>query len=165
VDASKRWPRLTIRGIMGLVFMVALSLYSGMAAVEVYRDKEFHVHSGILKRSESELAASREVHGSHRVRFGMYDFLPDEPYYLTSSSSVQAPFWPRYFRRLVGRPWHKQTPCGPTCGFFRELCEFAHPEMSARLGYRIPGYPFTPEQFEWVTEQNKRCSLESSKAK
>ncbi len=128
-EQPKRWPRLTIRAIMLLVILVAVGLYLGIAAVDVYRTKESHVHVAVDTRTPTPSVA---------IMGGM------EP-----------PFWPRYLRRLAGLPWRGLAFCGPTPGLEGEECEFAHPEMVVKFGKEV-AYQASPVQARKLEEILKR---------
>jgi hypothetical protein len=102
---------------MVLVFVIALVLGLAIPAVEVYRTKEPHVHTGIDTTGVPILAAW---------------------------GGIEPPFWPRYAKRLAGRPWRRQ-PCGFNTGFEADRCEFAHPEMVLKIGNQA-AYNFASEQ-------------------
>jgi hypothetical protein len=93
--------------MMFFVVASALVIWLGIAAVDVYSAKEHHVHMGIDLRGTPSLAAM---------------------------GGMEPPFWPRYWRRLLGRPWRSQPLCPPTPGVEDEECEFAHPEMVFMFG-------------------------------
>src|SRR5262245_53296854 len=95
-------PRISIRQLMAIVLALAVILWLALPAVEVYRTKEYHVHQGIDMRGTPTLAAW---------------------------GGIEPPFWPRYLKRLAGRPWRRQPDCGFRTGYEDDRCEFAHPEM------------------------------------
>ena len=111
-------PRISIRRVMAVVFFIAVILGLAIPAVEVYRTKGYHVHMGI------------NIQG---------------PPILASWGGIQPPFWPRYLKRLSGRPWRRQPDCGFKTGFAADRCEFAHPEMVLKLGSRS-AYQFDSDQ-------------------
>ena len=112
--------RISIRSIMIIVFFIAVCLGLGIPAVEVYRTKEYHGHTGIDTRGTPTLAGW---------------------------AGIQPPFWPRYLKRLAGRPWKRQPDCGLVTGFIADRCELRHPEMVLRIGGRS-AYPFDSDQEE-----------------
>lgn len=101
--------RRSIRRIMLLVLLIAIVLGLAVPAIEVYRAKEPHVHMGIDTRGAPVLA---------------------------SWAGIEPPFWPRYLRRLSGRPWRRQ-PCTFRTGYDSDRCEFAHPDMAVEFGSRV----------------------------
>ena len=111
-------PRISIRLIMAVVFFIAVILALAIPAVGVYRTKEYHVHMGIDTQRTPTLA---------------------------SWGGIQPPFWPRYLKRLSGRPWRRQPDCGFRTGFASDRCEFAHPEMVLKIGTRS-AYQFDSDQ-------------------
>jgi hypothetical protein len=113
-------PRVSIRYIMAIVLFIAVILALAIPAIEVYRTKEYHTHMGIDTRGTPTLA---------------------------SWAGIQPPFWPRYLKRLSGRPWKRQPDCGFKTGFAADRCEFAHPEMVLKIGTRSV-YQFDSDQEE-----------------
>lgn len=111
------------------MFLVAVGLYLGIAAVEVYRAKEFHVHMAVDTRKS--------------------------PPSITAMGGMQPPFWPCYVRRVFGQPWRGLPLCVPTPGYEAEDCEFALPEMVMRIGNQVV-YQASPKQAEKVDEILKR---------
>jgi hypothetical protein len=111
-------PRISIRQVMALVSLVAVILALAIPAIEVYRSKESHVHTGVDTAGTPTLAGW---------------------------GGIQPPFWPRYLKRLAGRPWRRQPDCGFKTGFAADRCEFAHPEMVLKLGSRS-AYQFDSDQ-------------------
>ena len=102
-------PRISIRFITAFVLFIAVILALAIPAAEVYRDKEYHTHLGIDTRGTPTLAGW---------------------------SGIQSPFWPRYLKRLAGRPWKRQPDCGFKTGFAADRCEFAYPDMVLKIGTR-----------------------------
>lgn len=127
-------PRISIRRLMAVVALVAVILALTIPAIEVYRAKENHVHTGVDSRQTPGLA---------------------------SGGGIEPPFWPRYLRRLAGRPWRRQGPCGTVTGFDVDYCEFAHPEMRVEYGGQS-AYQFAPEHFERL-EEIRRERMEGAK--
>jgi hypothetical protein len=113
-------PRISIRYITAIVLFIAVILALAIPAAEVYRAKEYHTHMGIDTRGTPTL---------------------------TGWSGIQPPFWPRYLKRLSGRPWKRQPDCGFKTGFAADRCEFAHPEMVLKIGTRS-AYQFDSDQEE-----------------
>jgi hypothetical protein len=87
-------PRFRIAWVMVFVFVIAVILWLGIPATEVYTCKEYHVHEGTGSSKDSAVA----------------------------QAGIPAPFWPRYWRRLAGHPWRKQ-PCDVRVGLPNERCE------------------------------------------
>lgn len=117
-------PRISIRRLMAVVALAAAISALTVPAIEVYRAKEYHVHTGVDSRQTPSLA---------------------------SWGGIEPPFWPRYLRRLAGRPWLGQGPCGFVTGFDVDYCEFAHPEMRVEHAGQS-AYQFAPEHFERLEE-------------
>jgi hypothetical protein len=110
--------RISIRRLMAIVLVFALILALAIPAVEVYQTKEPHVHMGIDMQGTPSLA---------------------------SWGGIEPPFWPRYLRRLAGRPWRRHPDCGFRTGYEADRCEFAYPEMALKIGNRV-AYHFDSDQ-------------------
>jgi hypothetical protein len=101
-------PKVTIRALLVLILVIGGALGFGLPALEVSRRDESHAHTHIGK--------------SRTGRWGLvYD-------------RVDAPFWPRYWRRLLGKPWKGQPLCRARPGHLEETCIFAHPEIVVTSG-------------------------------
>jgi hypothetical protein len=98
-----RLPKVTIRMLMVLVVVAALGSWAGLRAREVYQDNDYHTH-----------VYAHWIKGDP----GM-----------TWDGAASPPFWPRYWRHLLGRPWKGQPVCGKVAGHFEEACSFARPEI------------------------------------
>jgi hypothetical protein len=121
-----RRPQLTIRTLLVLILAFGMILGFGLPALEVLRTKKSHEHTFM---------------GNNRGRWGLViDF-------------VDAPFWPRYWRRLLGKPWKERPFCQATPGRIEEVCSFDHPEIVIKPGefetFVNTGklYQYTPVQF------------------
>jgi hypothetical protein len=112
-----RRPQVTLRTLLVLILVIGVVLGFGMPALEILRTKESHEHTSL---------------GDSRGRWGMV------------IESVDAPFWPRYWRRLLGEPWKEQPLCRATPGRIEEVCSFARPEIVVKKGDL---YSYTPVQF------------------
>jgi hypothetical protein len=108
---------MTIRALLVIILLIAVVLGFGIPAIEVLRAKENHEHTYV---------------GNNRGSWGM------------ATDFVDAPFWPRYWRRLLGEPWREQPLCRTSPGHIEEVCSFAHPEIVVKRGDR---YKYTPAQF------------------
>jgi hypothetical protein len=113
----RQWCKLSIRTLMACVRVAGVAVWLSLSAYEVYSTKDVHIHTFVETSEPPSLA------GWNRP----------------------APFWPRYARRLLGRPWRRQPLCEPTPGAEEEMCEFAHPEMAVKIGGRV-AYEFSSEQ-------------------
>ena len=113
----RQWCKLSIRTLMVFVLVAGLAVWLSALAYEVYSAKDVHVHTYVDT---------------------------GEPPHLVGWNRP-APFWPRYARRLLGRPWRRQPLCEPTPGAEEEMCEFAHPEMAVKIEARV-AFGFTSEQ-------------------
>jgi hypothetical protein len=112
-----RRPHLTIRALLVIILLIGVVLGFGVPAIEVSRAKENHEHTWM---------------GNNRGSWGLViDF-------------VDAPFWPRYWRRLLGKPWREQLLCQTSPERIEEVCSVAHPEIVLKKG---DTYEFTPAQF------------------
>jgi hypothetical protein len=87
-------PRISIRQLLAFVTVIAVILWLGIPAIEVYRYKEYHVHQGTGSTKGSVVA----------------------------QGGIPAPFWPRYWKRLAGRPWWRQA-CDVRVGLPHEQYE------------------------------------------
>ena len=125
IEPRRAWwkPRLRTRTAMVLVLLSALLLGLGWPAWQIYREQDFHVHSAV------------DVRGTTPT--------------LTIDGGHVSPFWPRYWRRLVGRPYRQVPFCGPTPGFGAEVCEYSDPSMAMRIGGQV-AYHNNPRQVEWL---------------
>jgi hypothetical protein len=114
-----RRPKLTIRAALGIQLVIGIILWLTLSAVLVYRAKETHEHTWV---------------GTDSGRWGMQmDF-------------VEARFWPRFWRRLLGMPWTGgQVPCLPTPGRIEEVCSLTHLEIVIKSHET---YQWTPTQAE-----------------
>jgi len=108
---------------MAAVLLIAVTLGLTIPAVEVYRAKEHHVHMGIDMSETPTLA---------------------------SWAGIEPPFWPRYLRRITGRPWLRQ-PCNFRTGYEADRCEFAYPVMAIKIGNRV-AYQFDSDQADRLEE-------------
>jgi hypothetical protein len=115
--------RFTTRRLMALILACAAALGLAIPAAEVYRAEESHVHIGVDPTQRCVA-----------MWFG-----------------IEPPFWPRYLKRLAGRPWRGASACGFETGFEVEHCEFDHPEMRVGSGGRTR-YRFSPEHARRLEE-------------
>jgi hypothetical protein len=120
---------------MILVAIVALLLWMGLLAREVHRENDYHFHVSVIT-------------------------VNDRPGIAWDDKAVP-PFWPRYWRRLLGRPWRGQPVCGTAEGHYAESCSFAHPEMVPPMppGGRLREPPEVMEtyyrmQTDWENRQS-----------
>jgi hypothetical protein len=116
-----RWPRprFTVRRAMLVVLVVAWSFGVILPAIEVGRDRnrDFHVHTWF------------DPHGGVVVPPIPPDTLPMK---LSGVEMRSTPFWPRYWRCLLGRPWRGQPLCDLDSTRMAEACEHAYPGMVKR---------------------------------
>ncbi len=99
------------------VLVLAVLLGLGLPADRVLRDPGFHVHAWI------------DPAGRPKTRTGVPIELDHLPATILRVERRSSPFWPRYRRRLVGRPWRDQPVCHPDPSRIAEACEYAHPGM------------------------------------
>ena len=111
-------PRIAIRGLMFVVIVFGIALHTILAAVRITATKEFHAHIWVNPQGV--------------------------PPSITCAGSEQAPFWPRYWRYLLGLPWMRQPLCPKVGGRLLDMCVFAHPEIQKRVG--VGQYTFSPSQ-------------------
>jgi hypothetical protein len=118
-------PQVTIRTLLVFILVISVVLGFGMPALEVLRTKESHEHTYM---------------GNNRGRWGLV------------LEFVDAPFWPRYWPRLLGKPWKEQPLCQASTGRIEEVCSFAHPEIVVKKGDL---YTYTPVQFALYQQLKK----------
>src|SRR5262245_5718382 len=99
---------VSIRLLLAVVAMVAVALALTVPAVKVAMDRGVHSHTWV---------------SGEAGRLGF-----------SASANVISPFWPRYWRRLVGWPYRGLPLCTATQGRETELCEFAYPDMKSPVG-------------------------------
>ena len=99
-----RRPRISTRVLMVAVLGFGLFLGLGLPAAEVYRSDECHPHAFIDP-------SGKGIRG-----------------FVDVDENVNSPFWPRYLRRISGKPWKHQQICGGSRGRLEEICEFEHPD-------------------------------------
>jgi hypothetical protein len=85
-----RFPRMTTQRLMAVTAATAVALWLGIAALRVHNDSE-----------------SKWIYHLWE-RFGSIQ--PGSVY----NSQHRAPFWPRYWRRLLGQPWPGTYSCDPS---------------------------------------------------
>lgn len=117
-----RRPGWTTRRLMAAVAGLAVLLGLSLPAVIIRRNPEPHVHAWV-KGLADPITIQR--YGPNRYGHGAA---------FATSYNELTPFWPRYRRYLLGRPWRNQPICGPKAGRLFEACEFDHPEMVRRGG-------------------------------
>jgi hypothetical protein len=117
---------------MAIILLIAVSLGLAIPAVEVYQANGYHTHLGIDM---------------------------SEPPILSAWGGIQPPFWPRYLKRLTGRPCRHQ-PCGFKTGYAADRCEFAYPDMIVWVGKR-KAYHFASEQCDRLEEILKQRAKKS----
>jgi hypothetical protein len=103
-----RLPRVTVRGLMALVIAFGIVFHLGLTAYRVYSANEYHAHTWINNQS-------------------------GKPSFAVAANQ-RPPFWPRYWRCLLGRPWKGLPLCPRVDGRLREACEFAQPEIHMNPG-------------------------------
>jgi hypothetical protein len=113
----RHWCKLSIRTLIAVALVAGVVVWLSVSAYEVYSAKDVHMHTYV------DTGEPRHLAGWNRP----------------------APFWPRYARRLLSRPWRRQPLCEPTLGAQEEMCEFAHPEIAVRIGDRV-AFGFSSEQ-------------------
>ena len=101
-------PRVTLRALMVVVLAIGIIFHLVLTAYRVHGVREYHLHTYVA------------IHNGYPL--------------MISDSGAKTPFWPRYWRCLLGRPWRRQALCGFTEGRLEELCQFSHPEILEPLG-------------------------------
>jgi hypothetical protein len=117
---------------MAIILLIAVALGLAIPALEVCQAKERHAHLGIDM---------------------------NEPPTLSAWGGIQPPFWPRYLKRLTGRPWRRQR-CGFKTGYEADRCEFAYPDMIVWVGSRR-AYQFDSKQADRLQEILKQRARKS----
>lgn len=77
--------RFTVRGLMVFVLACGLTFHLAFAAIRVSVDKGYHSHTWVI------------IQGG-------------KPFF-TLASAEQPPFWPRYWRCIIGQPWKSVPLC------------------------------------------------------
>jgi hypothetical protein len=113
-----RRPQLTIRAALVITLLIGAALGFGLPAIEVFCTKESHEHTYV---------------GNNRGEWGLV------------VEFVHAPFWPRYWRRLLGRAWRGQRLCQPSPDRLEEVCSLAQPEV---VSVKYDTYNYTKAQSE-----------------
>jgi hypothetical protein len=98
-----RLPRMTVCGLICLVIGCGLAFHVAFAAIRVSDATEYHAHAWVTVRAGKP--------------------------YMTMAGSERPPFWPRYWRCLVGIPWKARPLCPRVEGRLLDTCEFAVPEI------------------------------------
>jgi hypothetical protein len=99
-----RTPRFSLRSLMVVVLCTAITLHMSLAALQVSRAYEVHSHSWVTGR-------------------GM----------IVQDSRETPPFWPRYWRSLLGLRWKGVPLCPKVEGRLLEACQFECPEIYIRI--------------------------------
>jgi hypothetical protein len=111
-----RLRRITIRGLMCVVIGVGVAVHVPAAAIRVNSAKAPHLHAWVG--------------------------IGGKPYF--TLASFQPPFWPRYWRCLLGLPWENVPVCPRFEGRFLDMCEYRYPEYlkrDDRTGTRFRSVP------------------------
>jgi hypothetical protein len=101
-----RSPRTTIRGLMAIVLFIAAATWVGLAAERTRSNRaRFHTHfyaNGVPHDWDGEFSMTPEW----------------------------VPFWPVYWRTLLGLPWDLRYVCVPGDGHREVACEHDFPRLS-----------------------------------
>lgn len=103
-----RRPRITVGGLMGIILGFGIALHIALTTVRVVAAKEYHFHTWVTVQGDKA--------------------------FNTLAAAERPPFWPRYWRGLLGLPWKSQPLCREVKGRLLDLCEFAHPEIRTTVG-------------------------------
>lgn len=119
--------RFTVRGAMAAVFALAVLLHVGRTAYRVGSLRDKHYHNYVL---------------SHKYEFPASGVAP-----------ARSPFWPRFWRGLLGMPCTGQRFCKvdrfpPGWTYLIEMCEIENPEIVWRPNANTVGWNDTPAQRE-----------------
>jgi hypothetical protein len=102
---SMKMPRTTIRRLMAIVLLIAAFTWVGLAAERTRSNKaRFHTH----------------FHANG---------VPHDPYGEFSMTPEWVPFWPVYWRTLVGLPWDWRYDCVSRDGRREIACEHDFPRI------------------------------------
>src|SRR5215207_3425129 len=123
-----RPPRLSIRGLMGLVLIVAFVFHVSLAAIRVSSTNRNHMHTW--------------VHGQGNKAF------------ITVSCGEPLPFWPCYWRSLLGFRWKGLPLCSQVEGRLLDTCEFRHPQL--RTPIRDGQYELKPTRSQIELQKRLR---------
>ena len=118
-----RWPgpRFTVRRAMLAVLAIAILFGATLPAIEVLRAPDMHVHAWVNPNgSRAFLPPGLPLDQGHM------------PVTLSQVELRPSPFWPRYWRCLLGRPWRGRPVCDTDPTRLAEACEYAHPGMVRR---------------------------------
>ena len=115
---------------MVAVVGLAVALGLGLPAREVAGWKDYHTHGRVIEKGG--------------VTYTQWD------------SGAASPFWPRYWRRLLGRPSTGLALCGPGGGPAAETCGRGHPEILVPIGNGQSIHRPTPEMREAVKRLDER---------
>jgi hypothetical protein len=114
-----RMPKTTIRRMMVMVLVIGMATWAGVAAERTRTNKSrSHVHFN----NEGELGA---------------------PLREFSETRAWVPFWPVYWRTLLGLPWDWRYDCVSGDGIREVACDHDFPRLNLRDGRgRIVGVDF-----------------------
>jgi len=124
---SRSLKRFTVRGVMALLFVLAVLLHVGRTAYRAASIRDKHFHTYVLSR-EHEFPAS-------------------------GVAAAGSPFWPRFWRGLLGMPCAGPGFCRvnrfpPGWAYLLETCELEHPEIAWRPNPYTVGWSHTQAQKE-----------------
>jgi hypothetical protein len=114
-------PRFSLRTMMAMVLVLGIILHLGLSAWRVQTTKAYHVHTSIvIQRGEVPAACSTIM--------------------------ARPPFWARYWRCVLGRPWQGRGLCPRDDHGLLEMCELDNPEIRGRSRSGTIGPHLTPGQ-------------------
>lgn len=100
-----RMPRTTIRSLMAIVLLIGVAIWAGLAAERTRSNKaRFHTH----------------FHANG---------VPHDPNGEFAMTPAWIPFWPVYWRTLLGLPWNWHYACVPGSGRRKVVCERDFPQI------------------------------------
>jgi hypothetical protein len=120
---------------MLLVLSLAVALHLSLTAIKVSSTKEYHMHTWV-----------------HVQKIKAF---------ITESGSEQPPFWPRYWRNLLGLKWKGLPMCPQVEGRFLDICEVAHPELLTPVGKGVYDLRPTRSQNDLLWQLSKQLSKQS----
>jgi hypothetical protein len=114
-----RMPRTTIRRLMVVVLLIAMATWAGLAAERTRLNKSrAHIHY-------------------------QNDGMLNKPLENFSETRAWVPFWPVYWRTLLGLPWDWRYECVSGAGHRKVACDHDFPRLNVCDGRgRFVGFDF-----------------------
>lgn len=121
--------RFTVRRMMAMVLVFAVTLHLSLTAYRVFTGRTKHMHTSIVVLDDGSA--------------GGY-----------ANGAAQPPFWPCYWRGILGMPWRQQGLCKQgmkppgTASLFLETCEYEDKEICVLTNPDTIGWNFTQRQLD-----------------